>query len=289
MLKQPASDNGTPQRVRFDSFQLDLATGELSRSGVRIHLQDQPARLLTLLVEKSGTLVTRTEIQKVLWEDGQFVEFEHAINTAVKKIREVLEDNKDAPRFIETLPRKGYRFIAPVEFVEERRADAPTQAAVPPTPEVASQAADTFSTDFALPLSSNRIRLLFLLTQIPYVATYLTLFYHWDHMDLSEALTRTFDVIPLGVSLFVFRAVALIGFAIRVYLLGLVGWGHPAAAGRYLRIFPVLAVLDAVWAATPLLVQPDVGPAPALAGLVLMAWLVFGQRTVMLSLIGNKS
>jgi DNA-binding winged helix-turn-helix (wHTH) protein len=256
---------------------MDLVHCELTRSGTRIRLQDQPARLLALLVERSGTLVTRAEIQSALWSDGQFVEFEHAINTAIKKIREVLEDNKEAPRFLETLPRKGYRFIASVEFDvnTEQHIETPAAPASQPAPPVA---------EFTLPLSRRRAQFLFLLTQIPYVVTYVAFFYHWDHFDLAEAVMRTFSIVPIGVSLSVLRVVALFGFTIRVYLIGLVAWGHPAAADRYRRIFPGVALLDAVWAATPLLVQPAVGSAVAIAGLVLMAWLVFGQRTVMASL-----
>jgi Tol biopolymer transport system component/DNA-binding winged helix-turn-helix (wHTH) protein len=107
------------RRLRFESFELDLDTVELRKNGRRIRLQDQPGRLLALLAGRPGELVTRTEIQKTLWEEGQFVEFDHAVNTAIKKVREALDDDPDSPRIIETLPRKGYRFIAPVEWVDE--------------------------------------------------------------------------------------------------------------------------------------------------------------------------
>src|SRR4029450_1217064 len=106
------------RRVRFESFELDLDTVELRKNGRRIRLQDQPGRLLALLAGRPGELVTRTEIQKTLWEEGQFVEFDHAVNTAIKKVREALDDDPEKPRIIETLPRKGYRFIANVDWVE---------------------------------------------------------------------------------------------------------------------------------------------------------------------------
>src|SRR5437764_878237 len=93
-------------RLRFDAFELDPDTGELYKDGRRVKLQDQPTRLLVLLTSRPGELVTRVDIQKALWVDGQFVEFEHAINVAIKKIREVLEDDPATPRIIETLPRK---------------------------------------------------------------------------------------------------------------------------------------------------------------------------------------
>jgi len=119
------------RKVRFESFELDLDTSELRKNGRRVRLQDQPGRLLSLLAARPGELVTRSEIQKALWEEGRFVEFDHAVNTAIKKVREALEDDPESPRIIETLPRKGYRFIAPIEWVEEPVSE-------PPTPEIAS-------------------------------------------------------------------------------------------------------------------------------------------------------
>jgi Tol biopolymer transport system component/DNA-binding winged helix-turn-helix (wHTH) protein len=107
------------RRLRFESFELDIDTCELLKNGRKIRLQDQPARLLALLASRPNELVTRAEIQKELWEDGRFVEFDTAVNTAIKKIREALEDDSENPRLIETLPRKGYRFIATLKEFEE--------------------------------------------------------------------------------------------------------------------------------------------------------------------------
>ena len=108
----PAEHHG---RIRFDSFDLDLQTRELRKNGRLIKLQDQPGKLLALLACRAGELVTRAEIEKALWREDEFVEFEHAVNTAMRKIRLALGDDLEKPRFIETLPRKGYRFIAAVE------------------------------------------------------------------------------------------------------------------------------------------------------------------------------
>src|SRR5262245_37684999 len=114
------------RRIRFESFELDLDTAELLKNGRRVRLQDQPARLLALLASRPGELVSRSEIQKTLWEEGQFVEFDHAVNTAIKKVREALDDDPENPKIIETLPRKGYRFIAPVEWVQDPIAESQT-------------------------------------------------------------------------------------------------------------------------------------------------------------------
>jgi cholera toxin transcriptional activator len=259
-------------RIRFEVFELDLQTGELHKSGSRVQLQDQPARLLAFLANRPGQLVTRDEIHRALWKDGEFVEFEHAVNTAIHKIRVALEDTTESPRIIETLPRKGYRFIATIDFLQE---------VVPLNGGDSAKTRPAVMEDtFLLPLSAATSRLLFLLAQMPYVATYLVVFYYWYNLD--EALTRTFGYIPVEWSRPVLQVLALIGFSVRVYLIALVGWGHTEAGARYRRLFPYLLVLDALWAATPLLIQHGGGLALiSWAGLILMGWLIFGQKTLM--------
>src|SRR5215475_5611129 len=103
-----------PRAVRFGVFEADLAAGELRKEGLPVKLQEQPFRLLVLLLEQPGVVVTREEVRAALWPDGSFVDFEHGVNTAIKKVRFALGDSADNPRFVQTLPRKGYRFIAPV-------------------------------------------------------------------------------------------------------------------------------------------------------------------------------
>src|SRR5437763_14142466 len=103
----------TPQVVRFGVFEVDLRAGELRKRGVRIRLQEQPLQVLAVLLEQPGQLVTREELKQKLWA-GTIVDFDHSINTTINKLREALGDSADTPRFIETLPRRGYRFIYPV-------------------------------------------------------------------------------------------------------------------------------------------------------------------------------
>jgi TolB-like protein/DNA-binding winged helix-turn-helix (wHTH) protein/Tfp pilus assembly protein PilF len=100
--------------VRFGVFELNLRTGELRKGGVRINLPDQPFQVLKTLLERPGELVTREEMRQRLWSAETFVDFEHGLNAAVRRLRDALGDSADVPRFIETLPRRGYRFIAPV-------------------------------------------------------------------------------------------------------------------------------------------------------------------------------
>jgi DNA-binding winged helix-turn-helix (wHTH) protein len=106
--------------VRFEGFVLDRTTGELSREGHRVPLQDQPARVLAYLVTHHGQLITRDTLRRVLWPDGTYVEFNTGLNVSINKIRTALGDSATQPRFIETLPRRGYRFIASVRPLTRR-------------------------------------------------------------------------------------------------------------------------------------------------------------------------
>ena len=103
--------------VRFGVFEVDIAAGEVRKKGIRIKLQSQPFLLLVTLLKRRGEVVTREELRATLWPDGTFIDFDHSLGTAVNKLREVLGDSASNPRFIETLPRRGYRFIVPFETV----------------------------------------------------------------------------------------------------------------------------------------------------------------------------
>ena len=104
----------SPRLVRFETFEVDLRVGELRKAGVRLKLPGQPFQVLAILLEPPGEVVTREELQKRLWLDT-FVDVDHNLNTAINKIREVLGDSAESPRFVETLPRRGYRFIGKLE------------------------------------------------------------------------------------------------------------------------------------------------------------------------------
>jgi TolB-like protein/DNA-binding winged helix-turn-helix (wHTH) protein/Flp pilus assembly protein TadD len=110
----PAPTASAPGLIRFSVFEADLQTGELRKNGAKVKLEGQPFRVLAILLERPGQLVTREELQQKLWSADTFVDFEHGINTAVKRLREALGDSADSPRYIETLPRRGYRFIYPI-------------------------------------------------------------------------------------------------------------------------------------------------------------------------------
>lgn len=116
--------------LRFGAFELDLGTAELRKSGITLNLPPQPLRILALLASHPGQLVTRELIQQEIWGSETFVDFEQGLNFAINKIRVALGDHADSPRYVETLPRRGYRFIAPVEEVVQGSAGHPARSAV---------------------------------------------------------------------------------------------------------------------------------------------------------------
>src|SRR5262249_41501198 len=113
---------GTSQVIRFATFEVDRQAQELRKGGLRLKLSGQPFQVLAILLEQPGVVVTREELQKRLWPDT-FVDVDHNLNTAINKIREVLGDSAETPRFVETLPRRGYRFIAPIKERDELTGD----------------------------------------------------------------------------------------------------------------------------------------------------------------------
>jgi DNA-binding winged helix-turn-helix (wHTH) protein len=114
MRDEVSSEGG----VRFDAYQVDLHTGEVRKHGLKVRLPPRPFQILALLLERPGELLTRKELQERLWPADTFVDFEHGVNAAIQTLRRALCDSHKKPRFIETLPRRGYRFIAAVEKIQ---------------------------------------------------------------------------------------------------------------------------------------------------------------------------
>ncbi len=106
--------------IRFGAFELDQYAGELRKDGTLVRLQEQPLQILRILLEHPGDIITREELQQKIWPSDTFVDFGHGINNAIKRLREALEDTAETPQFVETLPRRGYRFIARTEREKPR-------------------------------------------------------------------------------------------------------------------------------------------------------------------------
>jgi len=131
-MSSPGRSSGI---VRFDVFEVDLRAGELYKSGRKIKLQVLPFQALVMLLERPGEVVTRKEFEKKLWPGDTFVDFDHSLNTAVKKLRQALGDDREKPRFVETLPKRGYRFIGKMDHA------APPSLQKSPTPSGVGQLA----------------------------------------------------------------------------------------------------------------------------------------------------
>ncbi|PYI90111.1 MAG: hypothetical protein DME97_18430 [Verrucomicrobia bacterium] len=126
------SSSATAPPVRFGPFEVDLRAGELIRNGRRIRLQDQPLQVLAMLLERPGNVVTRDELRQKLWPRDTFVDFDHGLNNAINRLRDALNDSADTPRFIQTLPKRGYRFISQVESHADETGSATAQGTLLP-------------------------------------------------------------------------------------------------------------------------------------------------------------
>src|SRR4051812_5188911 len=156
---------------RFGPFEADLKTGELRKSGSRLRLQEQPFQVLAMLLARPGELVTREELRQRLWPADTFVDFDHSLNTAINKLRDTLGDSASAPKYIETLARRGYRFVADVtpDGAGPAETSAPLAGAQPATP-----AADRSDDSDDLPRAPRPLaRTLFTLIQVLYLSCYI--------------------------------------------------------------------------------------------------------------------
>src|SRR5262250_3276137 len=144
------------RRARFGAFEVHLRSGQLHKHGIRLRLQDQPFQVLALLLEHPGELVTREELREKLWPVDTFVDFDTGLNNAIKKLRDALQDSAEEPRYIETLPRRGYRFIAQVE---NGNGDLPLSAAAEPRTDVRTAPEVVASSEFSVsPVPTPRVR-----------------------------------------------------------------------------------------------------------------------------------
>jgi TolB-like protein/DNA-binding winged helix-turn-helix (wHTH) protein/Tfp pilus assembly protein PilF len=171
----------SPHLRRFDQFELDLRTAEIYKEGKRIKLQDQPCQVLALLTERPGELVTREELQKRLWPNETFVDFDHGVNIAINKLRDALGDSAEHPRFIETLPRRGYRWLTPIEHAGDISANVQVAVSVSPPREVQSSPGGATA---AVPAS--KVRLLPATSGIAFLCVLALLF----ALDVGKLRTR---------------------------------------------------------------------------------------------------
>lgn len=270
-------------RYRFGVFEADSTTGELRRQGLRIKLHSQPLQLLLLLLERPGELLTREEISKELWPDGTFVDYEHGVNSAVNRIREALGDKASHPRFIETLARRGYRFVAQVERIAQREeattADSKTETLSAVTADANAGLFDrVLSRPEDLPKISHAVvQTLFLLLQLMYLG-----FYVGALANLAE-INELLAALPHATLIYIILIVtAAVLIPVRTFLLCAALFHAPGLRGKFLRLWWFLLPLDIVWALSPFLLLHHINRGLALACMTLLVYSPFAQRSLIL-------
>src|SRR5579872_2574931 len=287
--KMPESSN-LNRRFLFGTYELDAGTGELRKDGKpRPRLQGQPFEILLDLLDHPGEVVTREELRQRLWPADTFVDYDHSLNTAVNKLREALNDSADNPRFIQTIPRRGYRFVAPVEKIGGTpsfpKAEA-TQAANS-APAVNNEIRTTVLSDARElpPASRPVVRFLFSLIQVMYFCFYVIALGNVHRVDAF--LSREVQHPAWGFIQMLLTAA--VGIPIRLYLLSAAVFGYSGLTSRFLKLFPVLFLLDELWALSPFLAIDQIGAGFALAVTAALLYVPFSQRSLLLMGEGNPA
>jgi cholera toxin transcriptional activator len=279
---------GNPVRgFRFGVFEADAASGDLRRQGIRLRLNAQPFQLLMMLLERPGEVVSREEICARLWPDGTFVDYEHGVNSAVNRIREALGDNAANPRFIETLARRGYRFIAPVSPLVTDPASAPARdgnagpdpvAGVAREQSEASPVGHLLTTPEELPQASHRlVRTLLILFQLMYLGFYIGAL---ANLPEIEDLLLPLRHAPEIYLVLVVSAGVLI--PVRAFVLFAVLFRAPGFERKFLKLWRFLVVADVVWSLSPILLLHHINSGVALACTALLVYSPFVQRSLVL-------
>jgi DNA-binding winged helix-turn-helix (wHTH) protein len=269
--------------ARFGVFELDLSAGELRKSGVKLRLQGQPFQVLALLLERAGDVVTREELQQKLWPSDTFVDFDHSLNTAINKVREALGDSASSPRYVETLARRGYRFIAPVQ--ESAVPQAPVLA--PPTVADAHDV-PSIHPELEVPIPRRIItRSLFALIQVMYLCFYLSALFLLHYvLEIGDSFGHPWGIVLAGAVL----VTAGIGIPLRLYLLSSVSFDYQRLGEKFRQIFPFVLALDQLWAVAPFLLIPQIGLGAAFAASAGLLYLPFSERTLIrMAYIGPDS
>jgi cholera toxin transcriptional activator len=267
---------------RFGVYEADPDSGELRKSGLRLRVQEQPFQVLLVLLERPSEVVTRDELRQKLWPADTFVDFDHSLNTVVNKLREALNDSAANPRFIETLARRGYRFLAPVEFVAKHSvqvsvapldiSEEPASSKSPSTVSVLTRAEDVPA------VRRQYVRVLFLLIQLMYLSFYVAALARLTRVH--ELLERTLGYPAWALALLVISA--LVGLPIRLYLTSLVAFDVSGLSRKFRKLFLVTFPLDELWALSPFLLAPQIGAGLALAATAALIYVPFAQRTLLL-------
>jgi cholera toxin transcriptional activator len=275
MLIPPASP--AARLIRFGVFEVDLAAGELRKNGSRVRLQEQPFQLLHLLVERPSEIVTREELRQKLWPADTFVDFDHSLNTAVNKLRDALGDSAASPRYIETLARRGYRFVAPVERLEGRGA---VQAAATADVNGPRGHRRLVHPELEVPLPHRGlVRFLFALIQVMYLCFYLAALLHLQQVGrIADSFFAAWAAFAVTVLVLVSGGV---GILLRCYLFSAVAFDYRRLLQKFKQLFLLVLLLDELWALAPFLLTQKMGLGAAFAVTAALLYVPFSERTLL--------
>jgi len=221
--------------------------------------------VLAVFLTRPADVVTREELRQEIWPADTFVDFDHSLNTAINKIREALGDSASSPRYVETLARRGYRFLAPVQWAQPESTAGP-DASVDPQLEV--------------PLPHRGVtRSLFALIQVMYLIFYLAALFRLQAIDRI-----TGDFLPGWGSFAIVTAVLVtagIGIPLRCYLLSAVGFDYRRLGEKFQRMFVAVLLLDDLWAIAPFLIAYKISFGAAFAATALLLYVPFAERTLL--------
>jgi len=270
--------------ARFGVFEFDLNSGELRKGGIKLRLQGQPIQVLTLLLERAGDIVTREELRQKLWASDTFVDFDHSLNTAINKVREALGDSASSPRFVETLARRGYRFIAPVQGPVQDSGEAvvPESGAMAP---VAPHSGEPYPSlvplhpELDVPIPHRGLtRGLFALIQVMYLCFYLAALFHLhDVQRIADSFLPLWAAMTLAGTVMV---TAGVGIPLRCYLLSAVGFDYRRLDEKFRQIFPFVLALDQLWGVAPFLLMEKIGLGASFAASAALLYIPFSERTL---------
>ena len=254
-----------PGIARFGVFEADLEARELRKHGRRMRLQDQPFAMLTMLLERAGSVVTREELRARLWPADTFVDFDHSLNTAVNKIREVLGDSASSPRFVETVARRGYRFLGQVQWETEAT-----------TASASTLQTTVKHSELEIPVLHRGIpRFLFGLLQLMYLVFYVVALIYWPEVEKLSWLDTRAPLISIAV-----LVSAGVGIPVRLYFLSAAAFDYARLGEKFRQIFLGVLVLDQLWAVAPFLILDRIGFGAAFGATAALLYVPFAERTL---------
>ncbi len=289
----PMTDVARDTRVfRIGIYELTAETGELRKNGKpQSRLQAQPLQVLLLLLERPAEVITRDELRDKIWAANTFVDFDHGVNTAVNKLRGAFGDSASNSRLIQTLPRVGYRFVAPVDvqdggggggrvgLVGESRSAEPQSGTGEGSAIPGGRSKSLLSHPEDLPEASRAItRGLFVALQVMYLAFYVTALANFPPLLTILANLTRHD--RAAFVLIVLTAVA--GVPLRLYLLSACAFRYRRLGENFLKLFPYVLLLDELWALAPFLIARHIGIGLALGATAALVYAPFAQRSLLL-------